>query len=139
MSIKKNHVSVPNSKVIENKKIRIVLHFLFFFFFHFLSFFNHIFWFFFSLFFFKFFLNSHWFGVYFFSVFNLFFYFISFAIRSIAHSLTYTPINILRVPYFLIFFLFSLKISRVFFPKPTKLLLIQPTKFLPQSTSKLSP
>ena len=70
------------------------------------------------------------------------FYFIfllSFSIRSIVHSLSFTPINSLRVPFFLIFFLFCLKISRVSFPKPPKLLLIQPTKLPPQNTSKSSP
>ena len=51
--------------------------------------------------------------------------------RSISHIF-----NSLRVPFFLIFFLFCLKISRVFSPKPPKLSLIQPTKFPPQNTSK---
>ena len=98
----KKHASVPNSKVIENKNVRTFLHFLFFPIFF--SFFNHIFWFFFSLFFFFFqiFSNSHWFGMYIFAVFNLFFL-LSFSIRSIAHSLSFTPINSLRVLFFLFF------------------------------------
>ena len=37
-------------------------------------------------------------------------------------------------PSFLSSFFFGLRISRVFFPKPPKLPLIQPTKFPPQNT-----
>ena len=76
--------------------------------------------------------------VYFFlSVFKLFFFFL--AIRSVAHYLSFTLFNSLRVPFFLLFFLFCFKMSLVFFPKPSKLLFIQPTKFPPQNNSKYEP
>ena len=94
---------------------------------------------FFFLFFFQIFSNSHRFGMYifFFQSLSCFFFFVVvFFIRSIGHYLSFTLFNSLRVPFFLIFFLFCFKISRVFFPKPPKLLFIQSTKFPPQNNSK---
>ena len=107
-------------KSVKIKSVHIVLHFLFYHFFlfffqpHFLVLLFSFFFLFLSNFFFQQSLVQH---VLFFSVFKLFSFF---AIRSIAHYLSFTLFNSLRVTFFLIFFLFCLKISWVFFAKPPK-------------------
>ena len=121
----KKHVSVPNSKVIENKCSYCPSFFFFFFFF----FSNHIFWFFF--FFFQIFSNSHWFGMYIF-FFRSSSFFVFFFHYQVNGSLSVFLFNSLWVPFLSSFFL-CFEIS-LFFPKPPKLLLIQPTKFPPQNT-----
>ena len=117
----KKHASVPNSKVIENKSVRIVLHFLFCFHFFFSqqSLVRHVYFF-------------------FFQSLICFFYFLSLSGQLLILCLLLLSIAY-EYPSFLSSFFFCLKISRVFFPKPPKLLLIQPTKFSPQNTSKSSP
>ena len=140
-TIQKRHASVPNSKVIENKSVRIVLRFFcfffhFFFFFLFSTTFSGSFLFFLFFCFFKFFLTVTGSAcIFFLLVFNLFFYFLSVSGQLLILCLLLLSIAY-EYPPFLSSFFFCFKISRVFFPKPSKLLLIQPTKFLPQNNSK---
>ena len=126
---------------VKNKIVCIVLNFLFFNSFFFFFFQPHFLVLLYSFLFVKVFVffNSHWFGMYifFFQSLSCFFFFL--AIRSVAHYLSFTLFDSLRVPFFLLFFLFCFKMSLVFFPKPSKLLFIQPTKFPPQNNSKYEP
>ena len=117
---KKNMHQTQTQKSLKIKVFVLSFNFLFFFFIFFFFFHSHImvlFSFFGGLLF-QFFSNSHWFGMYIFFpqslicfCFVLFLCF--FTLRSITHSLSFTPVNSLGVRFFLIFFLFCLKIPGV--------------------------
>ena len=127
----KKHASVPNSKVIENKVFVLssIFYFSIFFFLFWTTFSGSSFLFFFCFFFPKVTGSA---CIYIFSVFKLFFYFLSLSGQLLILCLLLLSI---AYEYSSFLFLFCFKISWAFFPKP-KLLLIQPTKFPHQNNSK---